>query len=588
MSIRVDREINEKFIPDVEEIFQNSKKRQKDPSLRPRRNYLRAIARLFLFFIVSLFFILLRLVQVAFAGMGKRSGAKMLQLWSRVMNFLLGIRVKQEGIVPHEGVLLVSNHRSYIDITVIAQFIHTSFLAKAELQSWPVIGFGAKLANVLFVQRDDLKSRRESRENLRKYLATGNSIHVCPEGTTFMGPGILPFRPGVFTMASDSDVSVVPVALDFDDPSDAWVGDDTFIRHFFQAFSKKRVHVRLAFGPLMKGETSDKLREGAWSWIHNQIMIWKVQREEERLALLERNRIIRNPLMEMKENFDTIRYNLDTILAGLQYNPYRYEVIYRPGKCMTESQIQELTAKLRETTATGFREIPSYQVLTGRKEDFEDKVIALAWKQDGSIAGFCSTVILPVEGVGEVLHLGLTVVRPEDRSNGLTHILTSRAVKEYLLKHKPVIGKLWISNCAAVLSSLVNVAQYFEEIHPSPVSNPRYSRIYQAIAEAIDKYYREKIYISEEAVFDADNFVFRGSVKGTVFQKERNDTRYYHRNEELNDYYSRLMEFENGDEVLQIGYASTFAALKHMYNRSIQKLPFAKQVKQRPGSRISA
>jgi hypothetical protein len=77
-------------------------------------------------------------------------------------------------------------------------------------------------------------------------------------------------------------------------------------------------------------------------------------------------------------------------------------------------------------------------------------------------------------------------------------------------------------------------------------------------------------------------------VKGTVFQKEKNDTRYYHRNEELNDYYSRLMDFENGDEVLQIGYASTFAALKHMYNRGIQKLPFSKQEKQRPKSQISA
>ncbi len=249
---------------------------------------------------------------------------------------------------------------------------------------------------------------------------------------------------------------------------------------------------------------------------------------------------------------------------------YRYKVYYFPGKYMTESEKKEFVEELRETAATCFEEIPEYQAMQS-KGSLDDKVIAVAWRKDGKMGGFCSTIILNVEGVGAVQHLGLTCVRPEDRSNGLTHILTHKAVAYYLMRHKPIIGKHWVSNCAAVLSSLVNVSLHFENVYPSPYPI-KMTHEYKKIAEAIDKYYREEIYINKDAKFDPDNFVFRGSVKGTVFQKSEKDTNFYHRNRFYNDYYKDRMEFENGDEVLQVGYASTVAAIKH----SFRNLPLPK------------
>lgn len=261
---------------------------------------------------------------------------------------------------------------------------------------------------------------------------------------------------------------------------------------------------------------------------------------------------------------------------------YRYQLLYTPGKTMSDVEIQELVSHLRDVASTAFDTLPDYQVLRGTRKELEDKVIAIAWRQDGTMAGFCSTVILSVDGVGDVLHLGLTVVRPEDRRHGLTHILTSRAVKGYLLRHKPLVGKVWISNCAAVLSSLVNVAMHFEHVYPSPFVKKQKKVMdkYMNIARTIDEKYRDKIYIMDHAHFDEKSFVFRGSVKGTVFQKDGADSRYYHRNLYLNDYYLNQMNFNEGDEVLQIGYASTFAAIKHMWNRSVQKMPFMKIMQQ--------
>ncbi len=266
-------------------------------------------------------------------------------------------------------------------------------------------------------------------------------------------------------------------------------------------------------------------------------------------------------------------------------SPYRYQFLYRPGQHMSRAELDRIVGEMREVAASCFDEIPEYQALTGSREELADTVIAAAWRSDGTMAGFCSTVIIHVPGVGDVQHLGLTCVRPEERSNGLTHILNHKAVAGYLFRHKPVIGKLWVSNCAAVLSSLVNVSLHFQQVYPSPFTDVGLTENHRKIADAIDRHYRHKIYIHSDATFDGDAFVFRGSVKGTMFQKGAGETRYYHRNSDLNEFYKDRMVFENGDEVLQIGYASTFAAVRHM----LRNLPLPKpKSAPKPGRGISA
>jgi hypothetical protein len=289
-------------------------------------------------------------------------------------------------------------------------------------------------------------------------------------------------------------------------------------------------------------------------------------------------------------NFAYYKKQSNGMPRGVKKNkkpPYKYRFLYRPGLTMSDAAIRHLVSEMRGVAASCFDEIPLYQAMTGTREELSDTVIAAAWRSDGTMAGFCSTVILHVDGVGDVQHLGLTCVRPDDRSHGLTHILTHKAVAGYLMRHKPIVGKLWVSNCAAVLSSLVNVSIHFEQVYPSPFRKARITDNHRKIAEAIDRHYRHKIYINRDAIFDADAFVFRGSVKGTVFQKSEGETSYYHRNRELNEYYKNRMVFNNGDEVLQVGYATTLAAVRHM----LRNIPLPKpkiKFKQQSKPRISA
>ncbi|MCX8125255.1 MAG: GNAT family N-acetyltransferase [Spirochaetes bacterium] len=248
---------------------------------------------------------------------------------------------------------------------------------------------------------------------------------------------------------------------------------------------------------------------------------------------------------------------------------YKYQILHKPGTYMSDPEIKKLVHEIREVAATAFNPIPEYQAMCGTREELSDKVIALAWDKN-TLAGFASTVELYIPGIGNILHLGLTVVRPEHRSNGLTHLLMQKAITSYILKHAIYFDKLWITNCAAVLSSLVNVALHFEQVYPSP-KNVTYTAQHKIIAETINVLYRNKLYIRHDSIFDEKNHIFKGSIKGTVFQKDANDTSYYHRNSTYNNYYKNLMDFKNGDEVLQVGYASIPAAIRHAIFNQMKK-----------------
>jgi len=251
---------------------------------------------------------------------------------------------------------------------------------------------------------------------------------------------------------------------------------------------------------------------------------------------------------------------------------FQLQFIFRPGLTLPAGECRRLVHALREVASTCFDDMPDYQVLRGTSDELNDKVLAVAWRPDGKAAGFCSCVLLQVPGLGEVLHLGLTCVRPDNRHCGLTHKLTKKAVSGYMVRYRP-IGRVWISNCAAVLSSLGNVAMHFDNVFPSPFAKKRPSKHHLKIAAAIDRYYRDKMYVNDDAVFDPIHFVFRGSVQGTVFEKEGDDARFHHRQSFLNKYYQGIMKFENGDEILQIGYASSLTAFKYkLRNRKRKKI----------------
>jgi len=248
------------------------------------------------------------------------------------------------------------------------------------------------------------------------------------------------------------------------------------------------------------------------------------------------------------------------------------EIYVKPGINLPISELERLHQEIMDIAKECLDEIPDYQCLSGKRSEYDRLIISVSRDKNGKVEGFCSSYILNAEELGNILHLGLTCVSPRARGLGLTHQLTSKVISTYLLRYS-FFKPAWISNVACVLSSLGNVAMHFEDVYPSPFkASP--SDHHVKLAKFIDQNFRPELYIKHDAVFIENKFVFEKSVTGTMFEKSAEDRKFHHRDVELNNFYKGLIDFENGDEVLQIGKVSLFSYPKYLlknWNRKKSK-----------------
>ncbi|MDH3650156.1 MAG: 1-acyl-sn-glycerol-3-phosphate acyltransferase [Saprospiraceae bacterium] len=229
-------------------------------------NQIRAWLRIFLFVTTISIGIFLCIVSALFGGRYLDRNMKIRLQWIRVITKCLGLKIEKLGTVPDGVFLFTSNHRSFIDPMVALHYISAFPLAKAEVNGYPLVGFGARMTGVLFVQRHDLQSRRDARTSIEKTWEKGYSVLVYPEGTTHNTPTPGPFRRGSFEVAAELDIPVVPIAIEFQDPSDHWT-ERTLLQQYFYQFGKAGSRCRIVFGSPLTGYEGDELSQKSKTWI---------------------------------------------------------------------------------------------------------------------------------------------------------------------------------------------------------------------------------------------------------------------------------------------------------------------------------
>jgi len=119
------------------------------------------------------------------------------------------------GNVPATGgVLLVSNHQSFVDpvLTTMALYREGNYMARDSLFSNPWFGRLIEYLNAFPVRRGtaDLAAIKESMRRLRQ----GRVVLLFPEGTRTPDGRIQPLLPGMFAIAKKTGVPIVPVLVD--------------------------------------------------------------------------------------------------------------------------------------------------------------------------------------------------------------------------------------------------------------------------------------------------------------------------------------------------------------------------------------
>ena len=146
---------------------------------------------------------------------GERLDQLTIRLWSVLMVRAFGMRVRRYGTPLPGAALFVANHVSWIDITLLHSQRALGFVAKAEIERWPLIGWLASRGGTIFHHRGDNESLHGVMHQMLLRLQQGAAVGVFPEGRTCDGQGIGVFHARIFQPAVLAGVPAQPVALKY-------------------------------------------------------------------------------------------------------------------------------------------------------------------------------------------------------------------------------------------------------------------------------------------------------------------------------------------------------------------------------------
>lgn len=189
------------------------------------------------------------------AGLVERED-RIVRRWAGRMCRILGLHVETRGRPPSGDFLLVCNHLSYVDVIVIMSQVDARLLSKAEVKGWPVLGWLARYAGTLFVDRERRRDLPRVISEIRAMLAKGRGVVFFPEGTSSPGLELLPFKPSLFEVAAAGELALGTAALRYATPpgerpaqwSVCWWGDMEFLPHLLAFLRLSRVDATLTYG----------------------------------------------------------------------------------------------------------------------------------------------------------------------------------------------------------------------------------------------------------------------------------------------------------------------------------------------------
>lgn len=227
----------------------------------------------------------------------------------------------------------------------------------------------------------------------------------------------------------------------------------------------------------------------------------------------------------------------------------------QPGRWMDKDDLVRLQAWLRDVAKRAMDCVPSHALFAedSVQEVFSTRVITIAF--DGEVpVGFTAMVYIPFEG-SSLLHLGLTMIARSHRGMRLQSPIFTKCLVMPMLNMRRL--SYYITNIAASPAGIGAVSDYFNETYPTYKNDNECTLKHLTIARYVLGNYRSEFACSENAVFDENTFVVKGSnnsVGGGApeFIKEDGKPISFYKNERCNEFCRKRINYAAGDELFQV------------------------------------
>ena len=192
-----------------------------------------------------------------FPFVDRRNKDQKIQEWSKRLLRIFNIELVVLGsdLIKNTPHLIASNHISWLDIHVINTFKPIRFVAKSEVETWPIFGWMAKQLGTVFIRRDSARHARQVVMQMASVLKA-ESICIFPEGTSTLGEIVLPFKPNLFESAIVDHVPVYPLAIQYlskktgdRSESPAFIGDMGLLESMSNIIKNRSLVAQITFHP---------------------------------------------------------------------------------------------------------------------------------------------------------------------------------------------------------------------------------------------------------------------------------------------------------------------------------------------------
>jgi len=196
-----------------------------------------------------------------------------------------------------------------------------------------------------------------------------------------------------------------------------------------------------------------------------------------------------------------------------------------------------------------------YGLFGGDLEPWSRSIITIIRRRsDGRAVAFNAMPILPVRRAGQedrLLHLGLVMVDPSERGEGLSWLLYGFTC--FALFIRDGLRPVWISSVTQVPAVVGLVAETFADVYPAQQGTPQ-SFAHKHLAHQIMTREREAFGVGDDAGFDAERQVITDAYTGGSDNLKKSfATAAKHRIDEYNRYCRDHLDYDRGDDILQIG-----------------------------------
>lgn len=243
-------------------------------------------------------------------------------------------------------------------------------------------------------------------------------------------------------------------------------------------------------------------------------------------------------------------------------------IVESPGLSLSEDELERLIAQLRVVAA---KTLPAdqltYGIFSGARERLSRAIVTLISEEDtGRPIAFNALSVMQVELDGtpvDVTHLGLVMIDPDARGQGLSWVLYG--LTTLVLFARDGLRPRWISNVTQVPAVVGMVSETFSDVYPSPRAEARQSFAHLQLARGIMRQHRAVFGVDDDAGFDEARFVITDAYTGgSDALKKTFEEAPKHRDAQYADFCARELDYDRGDDVLQIGRIDLAAARSYL------------------------